>query len=368
MATYKMSSQDLNKEFAEKKTKIDEIQISINEYKNEINKKLMIINYSLEVANSKQSMLGAGLNADKTLIAFDNNVFNNGMFEQYCYEIHPKFKSTPIDIFNLNLSNGGSMFKQSLTCTVNGVDDENWINVLQAENVPTKTIIFDEYYTDTVEVAYTLDNTATWGTSRFNMIEIDPYINGIWTIESIDCYTVDMSNNISADPVKSFNNIENIGKTRLILDEKIRFGKVVFKFKLNYKTYINDSVVYPFGIKHIFFKEADFVTGSCAIIQARFGDYVEYVEDDIILYTPEGKIETTCSYYGIEAYTTYESNTLLNKIQFSTKAGTYRIPKNTNSIYFKIPLLIENKADNTKVYLCLNGMKVNISTKDLLLI
>ena len=368
MATYKMSSQDLNKEFAEKKSKIDEIQISINEYKNEINKKLMIINYSLEVANNRQSMLGAGLNADKTLIAFDNNVFHNGMFEQYCYEIHPKFKSTPIDIFNLNLSNGGSMFKQSLKCTVNGIDNEAWINVLQAENVPTKTIVFDEYYTDEVEVAYTLDNTSTWGTSRFNMIEIDPYINGIWTITSIDCYTVDTTNNISAEPVKSFHNIENIGKTRLILDEKMRFGKVVFKFKLNYKSYINDSVVYPFGIKHIFFKEADFVTGSCAIVQARFGDYVEYVEDDIVLYTPEGKIETTCSYYGIEAYTTYESNTLLNKIQFSTKAGTYRIPKNTNTIYFKIPLLIENKVDNTKVYLCLNGMKVNISTKDLLLI
>ncbi len=368
MATYKMSSQDLNKEFASKKEKIDEIQIAINEYKNDINKKLMIVNYSLEVANNKMTMLGAGINADKTLIAFDNNVFNNGMHEQYCYEIHPKFKTTPIDIFNLNLSNGGSMFKQAITCTVNGIANEEWINVLQAENVPTKKIIFDEYFTDTVEVAYTIDPTASWGTSRFNLIEIDPYINGIYTIESIDCYSIDTKNQLSSDPVKSFSNIENIGKTRLILDEKIRFGKVVFKFKINFKAHVNDSAVYPFGIKHIFFKDADFVSGSCAIVQARFGDYVEFVEDDITLYTPEGKIETTCSYYGIEAFTTYESNTLLNKIQFSNKAGTYRIPKNTNSIYFKIPLLIENKADNTKIYLCLNGIKVNISTKDLLII
>ena len=58
----------------------------------------------------------------------------------------------------------------------------------------------------------------------------------------------------------------------------------------------------------------------------------------------------------------------MNKIQYTTKAGTYRIPKNTNSIYFKVPLLIENIADDTKTYLCLNGMKVNVSTKDLLLI
>lgn len=368
MAIYKLSSQELNKEFAEKKEKIDEIQLSINEYKNDINKKLMIVNYALEVANGKQDILGAGITADQSLISFDNNVYNTGMFEQYCYEIHPKFKSTPIDIFNLSLSNGGCMFKQNIKCTVNGIDNEEWINVLQSENVPTKKIVFDEYYTDTVEVSYTIDNTSTWGTSRFNLIEIDPYISGIYSIESIDCYTVDTANNLSAEPVKSFSNINNFGKIRLILDEKIRFGKVVFKFKCNYKSYINDTVVYPFGIKHIYFKEADFISGSCAIIHARFSDYVEYVEDKITLYTPTGKIETNCSYYGIEAYITFENNTLMNKIQYTTKAGTYRIPKNTNSIYFKVPLLIENIADDTKTYLCLNGMKVNVSTKDLLLI
>ena len=368
MAIYKLSSQELNQEFADKKSKIDEIQLSINEYKEQINKKLMIVNYINEIANYKLDMLGAGVNADQSLISFDNNLYNTGMFEQYCYEIHPKFKNTPIDIFNLNLTNGGCMFKQNIKCEVNGIANTDWINVLQSENVPTKKIVFDEYFTDTIEVAYTIDNTSTWGTSRFNMIEIDPYISGIYSIESIECYTTDTANNLSVEPVKSFSNINNFGKLRLILDEKIRFGKVVFKFKCNYKSNINDSVIYPFGIKHIFFKEADFVSGSCAIIHAKFNDYVEYVEDDITLYTPAGKVDTTCTYYGIEAYTTYENNTLLNKIQYSSSAGTYRIPKNTTSIYFKVPLLIENKADNSKEYLCLNGLKVNISTKDLLII
>ena len=368
MATYKLSSQDLNKEFAEKKEKIDEIQLSVNNFKKEMNKKLMVVNYALEVANNRQSILGAGVNNDQTLIAFDNNVHNNGMFEQYCYEIHPKFKSTPIDIFNLNLSNGGCVFKQNVNCKVNGVVNTDWVNVLQSENIPTKTIIFEEYYTDTIEVEYTLDNTSTWGTSRFNMIEIDPYISGIYSIDSIECYTVDTTNNLTAEPTKAFYNINSFGKTRLILDEKIKFGKVVFKFKCDYKSHVNDTVVYPFGIKHIFFKEADFVTGSCAIVHARFNDYVEYIEDEVTLYTPEGKIDTFCSYYGIECYTTYENNTLMNKVQYTTKAGTYRIPKNTMSLYFKIPLFTENIADGSKQYLCLNGMKVNISTKDILLI
>ena len=368
MATYRLSSQELNKEFIDKKDKIDEIQTNINNIKTDINKKLMIVNYALEVANNKLSLLGVGANADQTIISFDNNVHNKGMFEQYCYEIHPKFKSTPIDIFNLNLPNGGCTFKQIVDCTVNGVSNDEWITVLQSENVPTKEIVFNEYNTDTIEVAYTISNTTTWGTSRFNMIEIDPYISGIYSIESIDCYTIDTSNNLKSEPTKSFSNINNFGKTRLILDEKIKFGKVVFKFKCNYKSNINNSVIYPFGIKHIFFKEADFISESCAIIHARFNDYVEYIKDEIILYTPTGKIETNCSYYGIEAYTTYENNTLINKVEYSTNAKTYRIPKNTMSLYLKVPLYISNEADDTKEYLCLNGLKVNISTKDILLV
>ena len=152
MATYKLSSQELNKEFADKKDKIDEIQWTINNFKTDINKKLMIVNYALEVANNRLGLLGAGVNADQTLISFDNNV-HSGMFEQYCYEIHPKFKSTPIDIFNLNLSNGGSMFKQNVNCSVNGIESDEWVNVLQAENIPTKTIVFDEHHTDSIEVA-----------------------------------------------------------------------------------------------------------------------------------------------------------------------------------------------------------------------
>ena len=83
------------------------------------------------------------------------------------------------------------------------------------------------------------------------------------------------------------------------------------------------------------------------------------------MYTPTGKIETNCSYYGIEAYTTYKNNTLINKVEYSTNAKTYRIPKNTMSLYLKVPLYISNEADDTKEYLCLNGLKVNISTKDI---
>ena len=46
MTIHKLSSQELNKEFAEKKQKIDGIQLMVKDYKAEIDKKLMIINYA----------------------------------------------------------------------------------------------------------------------------------------------------------------------------------------------------------------------------------------------------------------------------------------------------------------------------------
>ena len=116
------------------------------------------------------------------------------------------------------------------------------------------------------------------------------------------------------------------------------------------------------------FKEADFISNSTAIVQATFDEYVEYVYNKITLYTVDDTIETTCDAYGIEAYATYEKGTLLNKIKLSSDAGVYRIAKNTRNIYFKIPLLISNEADTNKIYLCLKGLKVNVSTKDIMII
>lgn len=364
----KMSSQDLNKDFEEKKEKIDTIEMTIQEIKENMNKKLMVVNYIMEATNRKCDVLNAGVSTDRTLISFENNIFNKGMYEQYAYEIHPKFKSTPIDIFNLSLPNGGSMFKQNMTCTVNGIKSEEWLTVLQTEDNTNKKIVFDEYTTDIIKVEYTLDNTLSWGTSRFNLIEIDPYIPGMYDIQLIECYGIDTKNAITSEPIKTISNVNNIGKTRIILDEKIKFSKVVFTFKNNFSSELNGNTIYPFGLKHILFKEADFISNSTAIVQATFDEYVEYVYNKITLYTVDNTIETTCDAYGIEAYATYEKGTLLNKIKLSSDAGVYRIAKNTRNIYFKIPLLISNEADTSKIYLCLKGLKVNVSTKDIMII
>ena len=70
----KMSSQDLNKDFEEKKEKIDTIEMTIQEIKENINKKLMVVNYIMEATNRKCDVLNAGVSTDRTLISFENNI------------------------------------------------------------------------------------------------------------------------------------------------------------------------------------------------------------------------------------------------------------------------------------------------------
>lgn len=363
-----LSSQELNKKFLEAKNDCDEAILSINNIKEEVSKKLMIINYVQEFSNMKLDTANK-IAYDNTKISFDNNVY--GIYDQFGYTICPKIKSS-IDIFNLKLlssegSVNGTMFKQSMTCKVNDIENEDYINLLMEDNVIGKQIIFDELKTDTIKIEYQIDNNLSIGTSRFNMIEIDPYISGAFNIESIECYNLDVSNNLSETPIKTITNIDNIGKTRIILDEKIKFSKVVLTFKVNFSTTINDIDTYPFGLKHILFKEVDFITESFAIVEVRNDNFIDYIYNDIILYSINGRIETTMDMYDIEIYTEY-NKILSGRIYPSTNASVNKISKNTKVLYLKVPLINKNSANDSKEYLSLTGLKLNITTQEEIII
>ena len=364
-----LSSQELNEKFLQAKNDCDEIIVTVNQIKNDMAKKISIINYANEFANLKLDTINAGVIKDSSKISFDKNVY--GIFDQYGYSIHPKIKSS-IDIFNLKLLSsdntvGRTMFKRSVNCKVNDIENEDYINLLMADNVEGKQIIFEELKEDTITLEYKIDNQLSIGTSRFNMIEIDPYISGSLNIESIEFYNIDTIGNLSDTPVKTISAINNIGKIRIILDEKIKFSKVVFKFKCNFKTIQNDINIYPFGLKHILFKEVDFITESFAIVELRNSSFINYINNDIVLYSVNGKIETSIDMYGIEVYTDY-NKILTGRVYPSTDASVNMISKNTKTLYLKIPLINKNDANFDKEYLSLTGIKLNIFTREEIII
>ena len=290
--------------------------------------------------------------------------YSYGSFNSYGYMVHPKFKKTPIDIINLKLPNGDNFFRDGIIAKVNNIERSNYASILMADNHISKSIVFEEFDKDTIKLEYSLANEYTLGVMRFNTIEIDPYLYGAYDLMSIEIYTLDETNNISSEPSIYTAGYDNIGRTRIILPEKVKFTKVVFNFKVNFKVEKNFVDIYPFGLKHIHFYEADYSESSFIITQFTSDKFVEYVMNEMTLYTTRGKQKVQASQLGIEVYTDYENNALMGKVNLSSEAAIYRIAKNTKTLYVKIPLLLKDQKTNAKQYLCLNGIELNFTTNE----
>ena len=373
-----LSSQEYNELFRNARDTFDAEMAKRTVALNNMSKKLEII----ECANEFIEMELMNSAFTKDISSSQVASFNTGLggsFNKFGATVHPKFKREPIDIFNLKLTSGNTMFKNSLTCTTileNSdkqsaevapitTEDDSYVNFIMSDNSLEKEIIFNKLTRDKITLEYTLDNTIALGTARFNVIEIDPYLYGAYSIESINAYSLNqIDGTISKEPIASIGMIENIGKIRVIFDEKIKFSKVAITFRIDFNIVENNINKYPFGLKHIYFYEADFIDDSYVVLPIKANDYFEYIQNDIIMYQGGSRIETTCDYYNIELYTDYVNNTLTGRVYTSSDAQSNRITKNTKILYAKIPLIFKNKALGTKQYLSLTGVLFNYVTDE----
>lgn len=356
-----MSSKELNKIFKESRDMSYAVNEKIDNIKSDISKKLAILKYETEHINKKIDTIGTNISRDLSVISFDHT--SSGLYTDYGYSVHAKFSKSPIDLFNLKLSSGSSMFREDVAVGINDIYKEEYKSIIMAENNMNKAIVFEELFTDIATVDIELDRSNILGTSRFNMIEIDPYLYGAYDILNVNIYSLDTAGTLKNEPDISLNGFDKIGRTRIILPEKKKFYKITIDFKINFKSLKADQEIYPFGLKHIYFYEADFNPNSFVIAELNNEDYIEYIYDDLKLYTTQGILDTSIDEQQIEVYTDYIGNTLSGRIYPSTEAIKNRIAKNTKKLYIKIPLVLYNKAESSiREYLCLNGIKFNIQT------
>ena len=193
---YALSSQEYNDLFKNARDTFDNELIKRDLAIANMTKKLRIMDCANTFIEEKINSINNTAEYDKKLVTFYNGL--NGNFTQYGYSVHPKFKREPIDIFNLKLSSGDTMFKNSLICKVNdeeitNPDDElYYTNFLISDNSIEKKIMFTDIYSDQLKIEYMINpnNKMALGISRFNVIEIYPYIYGAYSIQSIEVYTV----------------------------------------------------------------------------------------------------------------------------------------------------------------------------------
>lgn len=351
MAIQKMSSQDFNNILKNATNKIQTISEEMTAIKNNIQKKLTVIEYEQDYIEHMNEQLSFESDANGDFIFLNTGKFK-GLYEGYSNVVHCAYKNTPINIFNLRVSNGTKdHFRDEAKVTINGVEDAYFKNILKSDSIQDKEIFFEEYaatatlmtldngsivnkFNNTTTIVIERDETSAIGASKFNMIEIDPYLYRSFDIESIEIYTD------SDEPDVIIQDVKNVGKTRFILDKKYVFKKVVFKVNHNYSTEKLAEKVYPFGLKHIYFLEADFRSDSYIIMEYTSEDYINDIDNSIEVVTSTNTRTSTMEEEGLEAYLFY-SNGVLQTRQEPSSTIKKTIARNIKTIYIKAPLKAE---------------------------
>lgn len=349
MAIKKMSSQEYNEILSKATKKIEDMSQDMKSIRNDMAKKIMIINHEQEYLTQLYDKTIYATQQDDTFVFLNNNKYQ-GLFDGYSSIVHAYFKQTPINVFNLKVVNGQeSYFRDEVTVKINGIEDDVFKNILKADDVSDKEIFFEEYEFNSaintledgtplekkdnlITIVVETDKAKAIGTSKFNVIELDPYLYKSFNIEALNIYTDD-----SNVPTVTINNINKVGKTRFILDKKYEFKKVEFIIRTLYSSTTNGKEVWPFGIKHLFFLEADFRNDSYIIVDYTSEDYIDEVKDSVEVITSTGTRTSSLTEEGIRIYLS-SSNGMLENEQEPSNDIKKPIARNLNTVYFHIPL------------------------------
>lgn len=351
----KMSSQELNDILLTCQNSIVKINEDVDASKKIVEKQAKILSYeAMYLQNTLEEMTYQEKESD-TFILLNNNY--KGLYSSYSNIVHAYFKKEPINIFNLRAINTEvPFFRDDVIVKINDVENDYFKNILKAENVNDKEIFFEEYTDKTsleeednkdpeliedknkIVISFEVDAKKTIGISKFNMIEIDPFLYKSFDIESIKICGEEN------EVIKELSNLTKVGKTRLILDKKYTFRKVEITIVPRYKVHKSDGTIIPFGLKHIFFYEADFRTDSYLIIKYTSDEFIDSIKNDIKTLTPYGLIDSTIKEEGIKIYLD-NNNGILENEQEPSENIKKPIARNLNTIYFKVPLGIHLNSD-----------------------
>ena len=351
MAIKKMSSQDFNDIIKNTGDKIAKINNDVYLIKNNMDSKLKVIKYSIEYMNSKINTLNNSSFNDGCFIMLKDN---KGLYERYGDYVHAAFKSNPVNLFNVIPINSSNIFyNDEVYVSVNGVQDDFYKNIMKDENITDKKIFFEEYEKnktikeDTEGTAYlesdnkitisiTLNKEKIYGINKFNIIEIDPFLMQSFDIEEINIYDTS-----DTTPSYTIKNIKNADTQRIILDKKYLFNRVDFLINPKYSVTTGGKEIIPFGLKHIFFYDADFRNDSYIEIPFESENYIDSIEDKIILYTSNGPIEASLSEQNMKIYLD-NLNGILATEQLPSKNIENKVARNINKIYIRMPIGSDN--------------------------
>ena len=332
----KPNSLDMMEKFNQALSDIEKLNTDLDTLKNKVNTKINIIN----VCNTYTSSFGINLNIGNQEYNSSRLIFNyekdkcvGGEYNIYGQTLHAQFVRMPTNVFNL-LTETGPIYKDNAIVEFY-TDPENkdylysYSDILKHESDVSKNDVFKTFENDTFTMAVQVNVGNMVGGTFFNMIEICPYLPGSFNIEQIRLFTIDQyyTQDLTIPDLYINDPINDVGAMRIALDNKYQLYRIEFDIRVNY---VQDG--YPFGLRHLYFLNADMDTESDYVIaQIDKNDYLETIGENITIIRPTGNLETTLTAYGVECYLFYENNVLSVPV-------TNPISRNVQTFYAKIPL------------------------------
>ena len=317
---------------------VENIKSDLDRIDANMQKKFLVMkneqDFALErMGNIKILLTNANVLDHSNKIVFGTGV-EGGQYDSYGCCIHPKFSSTPTNMFNF-ITADGAYFKNNMVVKVNDIISLPAKECLKHDSVQTKDIYFEEYDSDDLTFSITVDTGKLVGDTKCNMIEIAPFIAGSFEITNVAILSKESKITGGTIPVSVVKNLGEIGNTRIMLDSTYNIYQIDFTIKLLYK---NAAGKYPFGLRHLYLYNASYAANSFVVANITKDKYVDNVSDDVILTTQNNRKTTSATDSEIQLYLTYTDGTLGTQLDISTHAITNSWPRETKKFFVKIPV------------------------------
>lgn len=333
----KMNSKDLSEILGSSQESISKIETDMNVIKHGLADKLTVIKneqeYSMQELLNISELLNGGTSKDlRNRIVYARQSGLAGTYGIYGSTVHPKFVRDPNNVFNF-VTSMGPVFKNNANVRINDITSEKQRAILMHDSIAGKGISFDEYDTADIKLEVEVNVGDLLGDTTFNMIEIAPYLPGSFTINSIDVYKIQSYLTQSILPDYSITlPINKVGACRIMMDQKYSLYKFVMNITINYK---NRSGKYPFGLRHLYFYNAEFDPTSHVISRIEKNKFIDWVSEDITVRDQLGLYESTCTSQGVKLYMAYDGSLLQYEIATSKGLAENIIARNTKELYVK---------------------------------
>jgi hypothetical protein len=342
MAIPKLNSKDLNSVLTKAQNAIVKMQSDVDSIKLDTAEKLMVLRNEQEFVMGEllkmstildNSADGNQLRGIKNKAILTGGESLSGTYDSFGTTVHRKFLRQPVNVFNLMTTNG-PMFRDNVEVSINGEKREKHKQILMHTAAVGKGTVFGEYNSPNIKLEVTIDTGNLLGDTNFNVIEIDPFLAGSFNIKSLKVF--DMHRDpASATPEYEAKDLKRVGPSRFILDRKYELLKVEMEIELLFKNGIGK---YPFGLKHLYFLNADFNPDSFIVAKIEKNNFVETISEDIFVKDQFGKRATTTKDEEIRLYLSETNGVLEYELETSSNQIINAVSRNTREFFVRIPL------------------------------